>query len=76
MIDSAISHIAGELNQFLKRSFELDEDIVVTSATSVRRFHFNRPFLIYVKKREPAAAPFFVMWVDNAELMHEFVPGN
>ena len=38
-----------------------------------RRFEFNRPFLIYIKKREPAASPFFVMWVDNAELMQEFV---
>lgn len=31
MIDTAISHIAGELNQFLKRSFDLDEDVVVVS---------------------------------------------
>ena len=31
MIDTAISHIAGELNLFLKRSFELDEDVVVVS---------------------------------------------
>jgi len=44
--------------------------------TGLRRFDFNRPFLIYIKKREPAASPFFVMWVDNAELMQEFVPGN
>jgi hypothetical protein len=44
--------------------------------TGLRRFDFNRPFLILVKKREPAASPFFVMWVDNAELMQEFVPGN
>ncbi|GEM_PF-199618 len=42
--------------------------------TDQRRFEFNRPFLIYIKKREPAASPFFVMWVDNAELMKEFVP--
>ncbi len=31
MIDAAISHVSGELNQFLKRSFELDEDVVVVS---------------------------------------------
>jgi len=37
-----------------------------------RRFHFNRPFLIYVKKRQGGTDPFFVMWVDNAELMQEF----
>ncbi len=34
-----------------------------------RRLYFNRPFLILVKKRQPDAAPFFIMWVDNAELM-------
>jgi hypothetical protein len=34
-----------------------------------RRLHFDRPFLICVQKREPNATPFFLMWVDNAELM-------
>jgi hypothetical protein len=29
---------------------------------------FNRPFLLYMKKRG-AQHPFFVMWVDNAELL-------
>ena len=37
-----------------------------------RLMHFNRPFLIYVKKRQGGTNPFFVMWVDNAELMREF----
>ncbi len=31
-------------------------------------FIFDRPFLIVVKKRG-AERPFFVMWVDNAELL-------
>jgi len=31
MIDLAIAHIAGQLNQYLRRSFELTEDIVVVS---------------------------------------------
>lgn len=31
MIDAAITHIAGELNQYLKRSFDLTEDLVVIS---------------------------------------------
>ena len=31
MIDAAISQIANQLNQFLKRSFDLNEDIVVIS---------------------------------------------
>jgi len=37
-----------------------------------RHLYFNRPFLVYVKKRGPDYCPFFVMWVDNAELMKEF----
>ncbi len=31
MIDSAISHISDQLNQFLKRNFDLTEDVVVVS---------------------------------------------
>jgi prepilin-type processing-associated H-X9-DG protein len=34
-----------------------------------RHLRFDKPFLICVKKREPGATPFFLMWVDNAELM-------
>jgi hypothetical protein len=37
-----------------------------------RHFYFDRPFLIYVKKRGPVYSPFFVMWVDNAELLEKF----
>jgi hypothetical protein len=37
-----------------------------------RDFRFDKPFLIYVKKRQADAKPFFVMWVDNAELMRSF----
>ncbi len=37
-----------------------------------RHLYFNKPFLVYVKKRGPGYSPFFVMWVDNAELMKEF----
>jgi hypothetical protein len=32
------------------------------------RYHFDQPFLILMKKRG-AKHPFFVMWVDNAELL-------
>jgi hypothetical protein len=31
MIDAAINHIAGQLNQYLKRTFDLNEDVVVIS---------------------------------------------
>jgi hypothetical protein len=37
-----------------------------------RFLHFDRPFLICVQKREPNATPFFLMWVDNAELMKKY----
>ncbi len=35
------------------------------------RFVVNRPFLLYMKRRD-ADQPFFVMWVDNAELLREW----
>ncbi len=37
-----------------------------------RNLHFDRPFLICVQEREPNATPFFLMWVDNAELMKPY----
>lgn len=37
-----------------------------------RNIYFNKPFLIYVKKRGTEHNPFFVMWVGNAELLNEF----
>lgn len=36
-----------------------------------RRLHFDRPFLLYLKKRD-AKQPILVMWVENAELMQPF----
>jgi hypothetical protein len=41
-----------------------------------RNLHFDRPFLICVQKREPNATPFFLMWVDNAELMKPYAGGD
>ena len=35
------------------------------------RFVLDRPFLIYMKKRG-AQSPYFLMWVDNAELLHKW----
>jgi prepilin-type processing-associated H-X9-DG protein len=43
--------------------------IGMARSAAPRRFHFDKPFLIYVKKRGEGTSPFFVMWVDNAELM-------
>jgi hypothetical protein len=36
--------------------------------TNPDHYHFDRPFLIVMKKRD-STHPFFVMWVDNAELL-------
>jgi hypothetical protein len=41
---------------------------IVVGAPRSRHFHFDRPFLLYLKKRD-ADRPFFVMWVENAELL-------
>jgi hypothetical protein len=35
------------------------------------QFRFDKPFLLYLKKRG-GKQPFFVMWVDNAELLQRF----
>ncbi len=40
--------------------------------TQPRLLYFDRPFLICVQKREPNATPFFLMWVDNPELMQHY----
>jgi hypothetical protein len=36
-----------------------------------RNIFFNKPFLVYVKKRGADTKPFFAMWVDNAELLNK-----
>lgn len=40
--------------------------------SSQKKYYFNRPFLIYVKKRGEGHSPIFAMWVDNAEMMTPF----
>jgi hypothetical protein len=51
---------------------ESHTDLVPASQISAD-IYVNRPFLLYVKKRG-APCPFFVMWVDNAELLSK--PGR
>jgi len=46
----------------------LESQSVLAIAGIPRAFVFDEPFLIYMKKRD-AENPFFVMWVDNAELL-------
>jgi hypothetical protein len=49
----------------------LKSEALLNIAAIPRDFICDRPFLIYLKKRD-AKHPFFVMWVDNAELLTEF----
>jgi len=46
----------------------LNTEANVRVAALPREFLFDRPFLVYMRKRG-AEEPFFVMWVDNAELL-------
>jgi hypothetical protein len=46
----------------------LETDARVAVKALPRYFLFDRPFLVYMQKRG-AEHPFFVMWVDNAELL-------
>ena len=60
---------------FQRIEFKLDKsgallasDAKVEAAAEPRSFVFDRPFLVMLRKRG-AENPFFVMWVDNAELL-------
>jgi hypothetical protein len=46
----------------------LESESNIVFAAIPRKFIFNRPFLVYMKKRD-CDRPFFVMWIDNAELL-------
>ena len=59
-------------------NFRLDRTGVILKSPALfalaaipRRFICDKPFLIYLKKRD-AEEPFFMMWVDNAELLRQF----
>ncbi len=41
--------------------------LVEVKSREPRIYHFNRPFLLFLKKRD-TKYPFFVMWIENAEL--------
>jgi len=47
----------------------LESESILGVTSTPRCFKFNRPFLVYMKKRD-CEQPFFVMWVDNAELLN------
>ena len=46
------------------------EAVIAALGDSPMDFIFSRPFIVYMKKRG-CDQPFFVMWVDNAELLNK-----
>ncbi len=65
VIGPALQVIEFKLDQ---RGASVSSQAIIGIKGGPRLFHFDRPFLIYMKKRD-AKHPFFVMWVDNAELL-------
>lgn len=63
----------AELHQIIaldldKNGAQVESLAHATAAAGPQQYEFDRPFLLYLKKRG-VSQPFFVMWVDNAELM-------
>lgn len=67
-ISSAIQMITFRLD---RSGVVLKSESMLLGAAIPRQFVLDKPFLIYLKKRD-AQQPFFVMWVDNAELLTSF----
>jgi hypothetical protein len=64
-LDTALQTIQFRLD---RSGAELASESKVFVKPGATYFNVDRPFLIYMKKRD-AKHPFFVMWVDNAELL-------
>ncbi len=52
---------------------ELQSESSIVATSAPRHYVFDRPFLIYMKRRG-AEKPFLVVWIDNGELLSPF-PG-
>jgi hypothetical protein len=64
-LDTALQSIQFRLD---RSGAQLASEAKVYVKPGASYFNFNRPFLIILKKRD-AKQPFFVMWVDNTELL-------
>lgn len=64
-IDVAFQEIEFSLD---RSGAKLSSQAAIHLKGEPREFYFDRPFLLYVKKRD-SEHPFFVMWVDNDELL-------
>jgi len=66
-LDTALQTIQFRLD---RSGAELSSESRVESKPSPRFFEFDQPFLVIMKQRG-AKQPFFVLWVDNAELLQK-----
>lgn len=66
-LDTALQTIQFRLD---RSGAELSSEAKILVKPSARYFEFDRPFLIVMKQRD-RKQPFFVMWVDNAELLQK-----
>jgi hypothetical protein len=66
-LDSAIQSITFRLN---RSGAVLASEASVSWKSGPTNYRLNRPFLVIMKKRD-AKRPFFVMWVENAELLQK-----
>ncbi len=64
-LDVALQDIRFRLN---RAGATLESEGTGAFSAIPRDFNFNRPYLIYMTKRN-ARQPYFVMWVENAELL-------
>jgi hypothetical protein len=64
-LDTALQTIEFKLD---RGGAELSSSAVVHAKGGPREFHFDRPFLLYMKKRD-ARHPFLVLWIENDELL-------
>ena len=54
-----------------KGGVDLISEAAIAMAPVARFYELSRPFLIILKKRD-APDPFFMIWVDNSELLVPF----
>lgn len=66
-LDTAMQMIQFRLD---RSGAELASESKLIAKPSATYYYVNRPFLVYMKKRE-SKQPFFVAWVDNAELLEK-----
>jgi hypothetical protein len=70
-LDQAMQTIQFRLD---RGGMELRSEAKFAALCVPSHYRVNRPFLLYAKKRG-AERPYFVMWVDNAELLAKAVTG-